>query len=406
MADNIELNSASGGAIIAADDISSVWYQISKLAFGPLNTATLVTASVGLPIQEVAAMDVSAATVTVDLGGNNDVTIDASSIVLAEDVAHSTGDAGVQMLAVRKATPADLSNADGDYEPLQLDNGRLWASTLVTGDALTALELIDDVVAVLGTATYTETSTKGNVIGVVRNDTLAALAGTDNEIAPLQVNASGALYIQEGAALDVSAATVTVDGTGTFVVQEDGAALTALELIDDVVYNEDVGHSAADPGVAVYAIRDDALAADAAVGADLDYTPFRVTNLGALWTTPSANSLGGCKAFTSVDLDQTEEDIATGACTVYGIYAWNATAAPLWLQIFNTNTVTVGTTAPDHNFIVPANADSDGAGVVIPIPVQGLAFSTALTVAMTTGVGTDDGAPGANEGGVFVTYQD
>jgi len=61
----------------------------------------------------------------------------------------------------------------------------------------TAVELIDDTVAVLGTATYSETSTKGNVVGVVRNDTLAALAGTDNEIAPLQVNKSGALYTVE-----------------------------------------------------------------------------------------------------------------------------------------------------------------------------------------------------------------
>jgi len=60
--------------------------------------------------------------------------------------------------------------------------------------ALTALQLIDNPVAVLGTATYTETSTSGMVIGVVRNDTLAALANTDNEIAPLQVNALGALY--------------------------------------------------------------------------------------------------------------------------------------------------------------------------------------------------------------------
>ncbi|KKN75276.1 hypothetical protein LCGC14_0382750 [marine sediment metagenome] len=340
MADNITLDSGTGGATLAADDITSVWYQIIKLAFGALDTATLVTTSAGLPVD----IRASNATVTVDLAGNNDVTIDASSIVLAEDVAHSTGDAGVQMLAVRKATPADLSGADGDYEPLQLDNGRLWTSTTIDaalpsgtnaigklaansgvdigdvdiiGSALTALQLIDNPVAVLGTATYTETSSSGMIVGAVRNDALAALAGTDNEIAPLQVD-------------------------------EDGG----------------------------------------------------------LWTHPAAGPAGGCKGFFSNDLDQTEEDIATAACTVYGIYAWNATAAPLWLQIFNTNTVTVGTTAPTFNFIIPGNADSDGAGVVIPIPVQGLAFSTALTMAITTGVGTNNGAPGANDAGVFVTYQD
>ncbi len=121
---------------------------------------------------------------------------------------------------------------------------------------------------------------------------------------------------------------------------------------------------------------------------------------------PGASSTGGCKIFTSVDLDESEEDVTTGATTMYGMFVWNATAAPLWLQMFNTNTVTVGTTAPTNNFIIPANADSDGAGVVTPIPVVGAAYSTALTVAITTGSGTDSGAPGAGDAGILIFYQD
>lgn len=66
----------------------------------------------------------------------------------------------------------------------------------VDGNALTALQLLDDTVAVLGTATYSEATTKGNVVGAVRNDDLATLANTDNEIAPLQVNSAGALFTE------------------------------------------------------------------------------------------------------------------------------------------------------------------------------------------------------------------
>ncbi len=60
----------------------------------------------------------------------------------AEDAAHSSGDTGVMLLAVRKATAADLSagNTDGDYEPLQVDaNGRLHviASSGIAGDVAT-----------------------------------------------------------------------------------------------------------------------------------------------------------------------------------------------------------------------------------------------------------------------------
>jgi len=75
-------------------------------------------------------------------------------------------------------------------------------ATQVDGDALTALQLIDDTVAVLGTATYTETTTKGNIVGAVRNDDLATLADTDNEIAPVQVNSSGALYTENSPQVD------------------------------------------------------------------------------------------------------------------------------------------------------------------------------------------------------------
>ena len=139
---------------------------------------------------------------------------------------------------------------------------------------------------------------------------------------------------------------------------------------------------------------------------DVTVTGDALTALQLIDNLAAAHNAGGCKMFTSIDLDQTEEDITTGATTIYGMYVWNATAAPLWLQMFNTNTVTVGTTAPTNNFPIPANADSDVAGVVTPIPVNGAAYSTALTVAITTGSGTDAGAPGANDAGIVVFYQD
>lgn len=127
--------------------------------------------------------------------------------------------------------PGDAT--DGLLVNLGTNNDVINGGTFVVqedGAALTALQLIDDVVATLGTTTYSEATTKGNVLGVVRNDTLAALANTDNEIAPLQVNASGALYIQEGAALDVSAATVTVDWGGTAPPIGAGVEATALRV--------------------------------------------------------------------------------------------------------------------------------------------------------------------------------
>lgn len=49
----------------------------------------------------------------------------------AEDDASANADAGMGCLAVRKASPANTSGSDGDYEFLQISAGRLWASATI-----------------------------------------------------------------------------------------------------------------------------------------------------------------------------------------------------------------------------------------------------------------------------------
>ena len=121
----------------------------------------------------------------------------------------------------------------------------------------------------------------------------------------------------------------------------------------------------------------------------------------------TASAAGGCKMFNDIDLDESDIDVATGPCTVYGIYGWNSTAGPLFLKLFNTNAVTMGSTAAVASLPISANADSDGAGFTFPIPSQGLAFGTALTVAVTTGAALDDNtAPGDGAANVTILYQD
>ena len=136
-----------------------------------------------------------------------------------------------------------------------------------TGSILTSVELIDDTVTTLGTTTYTEGASKGVTIGAVRRDADTSLVDTTNEFGPLQMDANGRLKVEvfSGEALPVTMTSTTVTGTvavtqsgtwdevgindsgnsitvdngGTFAVQVDGAALTSLQLIDDVVYTDD-----------------------------------------------------------------------------------------------------------------------------------------------------------------------
>jgi len=59
-----------------------------------------------------------------------DTTIDCftelNASLRAEDTASGDADSGLPIFAVRKATPANTSGTDGDYEALQISAGRLW----------------------------------------------------------------------------------------------------------------------------------------------------------------------------------------------------------------------------------------------------------------------------------------
>ncbi len=114
-------------------------------------------------------------------------------VALASAGAGAVG-TGVQRVTLASDDPAVVDLAA--IEVLITSSNALLTTIDADTDAIkTAVELIDDTVAVLGTATYSEATTKGNVVGAVRNDTLAALADTDNEIAPLQVDDLGGLYV-------------------------------------------------------------------------------------------------------------------------------------------------------------------------------------------------------------------
>lgn len=104
-----------------------------------LGTAGSASADV-ITIQGIASGTVvpvsdGSGSLTVDNGGTFAVqatlAAGAAAIAKAEDVAAADADVGVPAYAVRKATPANQSGTDGDYEPLQVSAGRLWASATI-----------------------------------------------------------------------------------------------------------------------------------------------------------------------------------------------------------------------------------------------------------------------------------
>lgn len=165
-----------------------------------------------------------------------DVVINAEK---AEDAAHSSGDTGNFVLAVRQDTLAASTDTDGDYAAFKVDSvGSLYtrdtnaAALLTTIDAdtgsidttLTGLSHAEDAAHVSGDA---------GIMGLaVRNDTLAALADTDGDYAPLQVDADGALYVNVASSGEL---TVTDAALANTAIANAVNTLAAANTAEDVV---------------------------------------------------------------------------------------------------------------------------------------------------------------------------
>jgi hypothetical protein len=338
----------------------------------------------------------------------------------AEDVAHTTGDVGTVALAVRRDTAAVGSGTDGDYSTLNVNaSGRLYASATI------------DAALPAGT----------NNIGDVDVLTLPALAAGTNNIGDVDVLTLPALPAGSNNIGDVDVLSL-IPGTGA----------TALGKATDTAAG------ATDTGVASLLVRDDALTTLTPV--DGDYAPARVDSVGAQWVRSSAEladdaaftpatsrvlpvglfadetatdsvdegdigaarmtldrkailtpyahaAAGGATPYQNLDVDETEDEVKGTAGKIFTIHVMNMAATVRYLKVYNATaaTVVVGTTTPVFTFPIPTLANTNGAGFTAHFGDIGAQFSTAITIAATTGLAVaDTGAPGANEVVVNLTF--
>jgi hypothetical protein len=259
-----------------------------------------------------------------------------------------------------------------------------------SGAALTALQLIDDTVFAEDVAA--QAADKGVAILAVRRDADTTLVGADNDYANLQVDAAGALKVE----IFDGGGSHTVDNAGTFPVQVDGAALTALQLIDNPVLVDDAAFTPATSSVMMAGFEADETATDAVDEGDAGAA--RMTLTRKLIVTPQPHTAGGLSIFRSLDLDETEEDVKTSPGQLYGMWVTNTATTTRWIKFYNATAanVTVGSTTPVITWGIPGNTSDDISAVFGG--AHGIAFDTAISVAATTGVAdADTGAPGAND---------
>ena len=398
----------------------------AELTSFPVTNAGLTELAAAINTNRV---DVNIAADGVGIGGGTEYT---------EDAAAAADPVGKAMILVRRDTPSATEvSADGDNVAAKGNSaGAQYIEILsgvakIGGDAANGLDV--DVTRlpalVAGTANIGDvdvltvpadpfganadaSSATGSISAKLRF-LAAGIAGATslpagtNNIGDVDVLSVPAPLSTTGGGTEATALRVTVasDSTGVLSVDDNGGSLT----VDAPV------------GTPAFVRLSDGAAAITTLPVSLASVPSHaVTNAGTFATQATlqagsalagdvgiqGRATGGTTTFRSIDLDETEEEVKATAGTIYSIHAMNLTTGILYLKLYNLTAAntTVGTSTPTHTFPIPANADTDAAGFTFAIP-QGIAFSTAISAAVTTGVAdADTGAPAANAAVVHIQY--
>ena len=300
---------ASGGAVAITGDVTNgLDVDVTRVS----GTVTVDGSGVTQPISAASLPLPTGASTSANQTTSNGLltTIDGdtstiAAAIKAEDAVHGSGDSGVMSLVVRSDAGGALAGTDGDYSPLQVDAS---GALRVTGGG-GGTEYTEDIAtpaAIVGTATMME-----------RDDALAAVTPIEGDWISLRGTAEGALWTQDFNS-DAHLTAQTAIQTAVEIIDN---AISGSEMQVDVVASLPAGTNAigklaantgvdigdvdvtsvipgtgatslgkavdavagaTDTGLAMVAVRDDALGALTPV--EGDYVSLRTDANGALWT--------------------------------------------------------------------------------------------------------------------------
>lgn len=395
------LSGGGGGTQYTEGDIDATLTGTIALAEGPSNTATALQVDASSNLQVDIAADSAGLATSANQSTANGLlsTIDADTSALAGTVSGSE-----LQVDVVGALPTG-SNTIGNIGTI---------STSVTpGTGATELGKAEDAVHASGDV--------GVMALAVRSNTASSKSGSDGDYQPLITNTTGHLWVAQATNTVGGASSIPTGSNTIGSIASIGTSVTPGTGAANLGKAEDAAHASGDTGVMSLAVRTDTPTNRS--GADGDYEPLQVS-AGRLWASSVVTSIsagsnligdvglsgartsGGTTIFRSIDLDETEEDVKTSAGQVYWIHAMNLGSSTRFLKFYNATaaSVSVGTTTPVLTFPLATQGDTNGAGFTLAIP-NGIAFSTAICVAATTGIAdSDTGAPGANEVVVNIGY--
>lgn len=352
---------------------------------------------------------------------------------------------GTPAMGIYESTPTSVT--DGDLGTVGITSGRRLKTSATIDAALPAgtnaigklaandgvdigdVTINNATIAVTQSGTWDEVGINDSGNSITVDNPALSVTGGGIEASALRVtlanDSTGVVSVDDNGgniSIDDGGNAITVDGTVTANLAAGTNNIGDVDILsiaagDNNIGNVDIASIAAgDNNIGNVDIASALPAGTNAIGklaanSGVDIGDVDVTSIAAGTNTIGNVGLigrtsGGLSIFRSIDIDESEEEIKASAGQVFTITAFNRTATPLYLKFYNATAanVIVGTTTPVMTFVVPANADSDGAGFVHSTDI-GYAFSTAITVAATTGIADNDtGAPGVNDCVINIGY--
>lgn len=407
MADNVELNPGTGGAVAATDDVEGVHFQRVKIDLGgngltvPVVGSFPVSGTFWQATQPVSLASVPTHGVTGTFwqatqpvsGPLTDAELRATPVPIssaasyAEDTPHVSGATGNLMLAIRSDSDAPTAN-DGDYTVLKLDEeGRLKVASKPASYPAT-------------TGNVTSATTTIPVNTERFSNLMIHCAGT---FAGANCTFEGSLNSTNGSdgnwfAVQAIRSNANTIETTTGVLA--AAPAYAWELSVNALKYFRVRATAWTSGTQVWTMIPGTYATEPIPGAQVSGTQ---PVSGTVTATVTAGTVNPVVPATPYFLNSAATTngalILTGTSNVSSFYATNEGASVAYVKLYNkASAPTVGTDIPEMILPVPA-AVGGVPGVANPnIGFHGLRFALGLGIAITrNAVHTDTTAIGAGE---------
>jgi hypothetical protein len=367
MADNTTMNSGAGGDVIRTEDKSGTKTPVSLIDVGGTGTENLIEDGVqGMPTEGVAAENAAVAGNPVLIGGR----YDTSARTLGN------GDVGAIALNADGSIQVSISGGYGS-----VTGGGVEASALrvtIASDSTGVLSIDDN----------------GSSITVDNAGTFAVQAsGVAAENAAVSGNP-----VLSGGRYDSTPRTLDDGDVGAIAMNADGSVQVSISG----GYGSVLGGGTESGALRVTIASD----STGLISVDDNGGSLTVDNGGTFATQVTSATTGGATPGRLISAASTNAtSIKASAGTLYSLSITNVNAAICYVKLYNkASAPTVGTDTPVLVYGVPGNAA--GAGHAVPVPTCGIAFSTGIALAITTGAAdSDTGAVAANEVAIGYSYK-